>query len=166
MRRVSMRRIVTLGVLITLVALTGGMTAAQAPPGPIEEMVLLNNDSVRLVLVTYQPGADSDLHLNVGPEVTIVQEGELVLFAQGRREVIRPGGAQADDRDPRGHGGFDEVLGVHIIGTGATELLHIGQAVFGLGGGLDYFLSTVFNYPTLAECYKVSALNAANKLAM
>ena len=59
-----------------------------------------------------------------------------------------------------------KLLGVHIIGTGATELLHIGQAVFGLGGGLDYFLSTVFNYPTLAECYKVSALNAANKLAM
>src|SRR6266550_4569743 len=58
------------------------------------------------------------------------------------------------------------LLGVHIIGTGATELLHIGQAVFGLDGGLDYFLSTVFNYPTLAECYKVSALNAANKLAM
>jgi NAD(P) transhydrogenase len=58
------------------------------------------------------------------------------------------------------------LLGVHIIGTGATELLHIGQAVFGLGAGLDYFLSTVFNYPTLAECYKVAALNAANKLAM
>jgi quercetin dioxygenase-like cupin family protein len=88
-----MQRSVTLGVLITLVALTGGMSVAQAPPGLIEEMVVLNNDSVRLVLVTYQPGADSDLHLNVGPEVTIVQEGELVLFAQGRREVIRPGGA-------------------------------------------------------------------------
>jgi NAD(P) transhydrogenase len=58
------------------------------------------------------------------------------------------------------------LLGVHIIGTGATELLHIGQAVIGLGGGLDYFLSTVFNYPTLAECYKVAALNAANKLSM
>jgi NAD(P) transhydrogenase len=58
------------------------------------------------------------------------------------------------------------LLGVHIIGTGATELLHIGQAVLGLGGGLDYFLSTVFNYPTLAECYKVAALNAGNKLAM
>ncbi len=57
------------------------------------------------------------------------------------------------------------LLGVHIIGTGATELLHIGQAVIGLGGGLDYFLRTVFNYPTLAECYKVAALNAANKLA-
>jgi NAD(P) transhydrogenase len=58
------------------------------------------------------------------------------------------------------------LLGVHIIGTGATELIHIGQAVLGLGGGLDYFLSTVFNYPTLAECYKVAALNAANKLSM
>jgi NAD(P) transhydrogenase len=57
------------------------------------------------------------------------------------------------------------LLGVHIIGTGATELLHIGQTVFGLGGGLDYFLETVFNYPTLAECYKVAALNASNKLA-
>ncbi len=58
------------------------------------------------------------------------------------------------------------LLGVHIIGTGATELLHIGQAVMRLGGGLDYFLETVFNYPTLAECYKVAALDASNKLSM
>ena len=57
------------------------------------------------------------------------------------------------------------LLGVHVIGSGATELIHIGQAVFGLGGGLDYFLETVFNYPTLAECYKVAALDAHNKLA-
>ncbi|MBI3791636.1 MAG: Si-specific NAD(P)(+) transhydrogenase [Gemmatimonadetes bacterium] len=57
------------------------------------------------------------------------------------------------------------LLGVHIIGTQATELLHIGQAVIAHGGGLDYFLTNVFNYPTLAECYKVAALNAANKLA-
>jgi NAD(P) transhydrogenase len=56
------------------------------------------------------------------------------------------------------------LLGVHCIGTGATELVHIGQAVLGLGGGLDYFLETVFNYPTLAECYKVAALDASNKL--
>lgn len=57
-----------------------------------------------------------------------------------------------------------ELLGVHAIGTGATELIHIGQAVLALGGGLDYFLETVFNYPTLAECMKVSALDAHNKL--
>ncbi|BCX48254.1 NAD(P)(+) transhydrogenase [Haloferula helveola] len=56
------------------------------------------------------------------------------------------------------------LLGVHCIGSGATELIHIGQAVIGLGGGLDYFLNTVFNYPTLAECYKVAAFNAANKI--
>lgn len=55
------------------------------------------------------------------------------------------------------------LLGVHAIGTGATELIHIGQAVLGLGGGLDYFLNTVFNYPTFAECYKVAALDASNK---
>ncbi len=56
------------------------------------------------------------------------------------------------------------LLGIHCIGTGATELVHVGQAVLGLGGGLDYFLQTVFNYPTLAECYKVAALDASNKL--
>ena len=58
------------------------------------------------------------------------------------------------------------LLGVHVIGTGATELVHIGQAVLGLGGGLDYFLNTVFNYPALAECYKVASLDAYNKLSL
>jgi len=58
------------------------------------------------------------------------------------------------------------LLGVHAIGSGATELVHIGQAVIALGGGIDYFLGTVFNYPTLAECYKVAALDAWNKMTM
>lgn len=57
------------------------------------------------------------------------------------------------------------VLGVHCIGSGATELIHIGQAVMLLKGTIDYFINTVFNFPTLAECYKVAALNAVNKLA-
>ena len=56
------------------------------------------------------------------------------------------------------------LLGVHAIGTGATEVVHIGQAVMGLGGTVDYLVDTVFNYPTLAEAYKVAALDAANKL--
>src|SRR4030095_11631067 len=56
------------------------------------------------------------------------------------------------------------LLGVHAIGTGATELVHIGQAVWAHGGGMAYFLQNVFNYPTLAECYKVAALDASNKL--
>lgn len=59
-----------------------------------------------------------------------------------------------------------QLLGCHCIGSGATELIHVGQAVMALGGGLEYFLTTVFNYPTLAECYKVAAYNAANKLAL
>jgi NAD(P) transhydrogenase len=57
------------------------------------------------------------------------------------------------------------LLGVHIIGEGACELLHIGQAVFALGGTMDYFIDTVFNYPTLAECYKAAAFNGLNKLS-
>ena len=56
------------------------------------------------------------------------------------------------------------LLGVHAFGTGATEVVHIGQAVMGLGGTIDYLVGTVFNYPTLAEAYKVAALDAANKL--
>jgi len=57
------------------------------------------------------------------------------------------------------------VLGVHIIGEGESELLHIGQAVMILGGTVDYFVNTVFNYPTLAECYKAAAFNGLNKLS-
>lgn len=62
------------------------------------------------------------------------------------------------------HRDTGRLLGTHCIGSGATELVHVGQAVIGLGGGLDYFLDTVFNFPTLAECYKVAAFNAANKI--
>ncbi|MDE3163198.1 MAG: Si-specific NAD(P)(+) transhydrogenase [Acidobacteriota bacterium] len=57
-----------------------------------------------------------------------------------------------------------KVLGVHIIGEGASELVHIGQAVMTLGGTVDYFIDTVFNYPTLAECYKVAAFNGLGRL--
>jgi len=57
-----------------------------------------------------------------------------------------------------------EVLGVHVIGEGATELIHIGQAVMAFHGKIDYFIDTVFNYPTLAECYKVAALDGINRL--
>jgi NAD(P) transhydrogenase len=56
------------------------------------------------------------------------------------------------------------LLGVHVFGTAATELVHIGQTVMGLGGTVDYLIDQVFNYPTLAESYKVAALDATNKL--
>lgn len=110
------------------------------------------------------------------PEVSAVGEPEHVLTAKkvpyesgvARYREIARGHIMGDDsgflkmlfhREDR------RLLGVHAVGTGATELIHIGQAVLGLGGGLDYFLSTAFNYPTLAECYKVAALDAFNKLA-
>lgn len=62
--------------------------------------------------------------------------------------------------DPKTH----KLFGVHIIGETATELIHIGQAVLSFGGTIEYFRDTVFNYPTLAEAYKVAALDGLNKL--
>jgi NAD(P) transhydrogenase len=58
------------------------------------------------------------------------------------------------------------LLGVHIIGAEAAELVHIGQAVLALGGKLDYFVETVFNYPTLAECYKTAAFDGINRIGL
>jgi NAD(P) transhydrogenase len=57
------------------------------------------------------------------------------------------------------------LLGVHIVGEGATELVHIGQAVLNLHGTLDYFIENTFNYPTLAEAYKIAALDAWNRMS-
>ncbi len=57
-----------------------------------------------------------------------------------------------------------KIFGVHVIGEGATELIHIGQTALALGGTLEYFRDAVFNYPTLAEAYKVAALSGLNKL--
>jgi NAD(P) transhydrogenase len=56
------------------------------------------------------------------------------------------------------------ILGVHIIGTSATELVHIGQAAIAFGATIDYFVDAVLNYPTFAECYKVAALDGYNKV--
>ena len=59
-----------------------------------------------------------------------------------------------------------KLLGVHIIGEGASELIHIGQAVLAFGGQVDYFIDTVFNYPTLAECYKTAWFDGINRLGL
>jgi NAD(P) transhydrogenase len=56
------------------------------------------------------------------------------------------------------------ILGVHVFGTNATELVHIGQAIMGCDGTVDYLVDTVLNYPTLSEAYKVAALDVTNKL--
>jgi NAD(P) transhydrogenase len=57
-----------------------------------------------------------------------------------------------------------QILGVHAIGTGATELIHIGQTAIAFNATVEYFIDAVFNYPTLAECYKVAAMNGLNKI--
>jgi NAD(P) transhydrogenase len=62
------------------------------------------------------------------------------------------------------HARTRRIVGVHVIGTSATELVHIGQVAMAFGATVDFFVDNVFNYPTLAEAYKVAALNAENKL--
>ncbi|MBT4491295.1 MAG: Si-specific NAD(P)(+) transhydrogenase, partial [Rhodospirillaceae bacterium] len=111
------------------------------------------------------------------PEISMVGEAEHELTAKkipyevgiARFREIARGQILGDDTGLLKlifHREDHSLLGAHTIGTGATELIHIGQCVMGLGGGLDYFLETVFNYPTLAECYKVAALDAYNKLSL
>jgi NAD(P) transhydrogenase len=118
-------------------------------------------------------------HFPVGiyaiPEVSMVGKTEEELTAQkipyetgiARYNEISRGPIVGDDAGMFKmlfHREDGRLLGCHCIGSGATELIHVGQAVLALGGGLDYFLTTVFNYPTLAECYKVAALDAMNKM--
>jgi NAD(P) transhydrogenase len=57
-----------------------------------------------------------------------------------------------------------KLLGVHILGEGATDLVHIGQTVMGFDGTIEFFIGNVFNYPTYSECYRVAALNGVNRL--
>jgi NAD(P) transhydrogenase len=64
------------------------------------------------------------------------------------------------------HQGSRQILGVHAIGQGATELIHIGQTAMAFNGTIDYFIENTFNYPTLAECYRVAGLNGYNKIAI
>lgn len=109
------------------------------------------------------------------PEISMVGKTETQLTAEGipyecgvahYREISR-GQLVGDDFGMLKllfHENTREILGVHAIGTGATELIHIGQAVMAFGGTIDYFVNNVFNYPTFAECYKVAALDGANRL--
>ncbi len=80
-----------------------------------------------------------------------IAKGKIIGDSTGLLKLI------FDQRDAK-------LLGVHIIGEGATELIHIGQAVMSFGGTIDYFVETVFNYPTLAEAYKLAALNGLKRL--
>ena len=109
------------------------------------------------------------------PAVSIVGETEQALAAAGQAYAVGTAryyelarGQIINDHDGMLKMLFEpetkRILGVHIIGERATELIHIGQAVMSLGGNLDYFIETVFNYPTLAEAYKVAALDGLARL--
>ena len=109
------------------------------------------------------------------PEISSVgaQESELKLrgieyvVGRARYDKLARGKILADE-----HGFLkllvdkktEKILGVHVIGTGATELVHIGQTAMAFGATIEFFVDNVFNYPTLAEAYKVAAFNAFNKL--
>ncbi len=123
--------------------------------------------------------SSADLPLPFGiyaiPEISYVGSNEEELTNQGvpyetgiarYREIAR-GQLLGDENGMLKvlfHRTTGEILGVHIIGEYATELIHIGQAVMALKGGLTYLRDAVFNYPTLAECYKVAALDGYNKI--
>ncbi|MCC6416395.1 MAG: Si-specific NAD(P)(+) transhydrogenase, partial [Opitutaceae bacterium] len=109
------------------------------------------------------------------PEISMIGQSEQQLTQQSvpyevgiarYREIAR-GQLIAD---PHGmlklifHPESRRLLGVHAIGTGATELIHIGQTVMAAGMPIDYFVESIFNYPTLAECYKVAALDGINRV--
>ncbi len=109
------------------------------------------------------------------PEISMVGRNEEELTAAGvpyeigvaRYKEIARGAILGDDSGLLKilfHRETRRILGVHIIGTGATELVHIGQAVLAHDGTIDYFVNSVFNYPTFAECYKVAALDGYNKV--
>jgi NAD(P) transhydrogenase len=110
------------------------------------------------------------------PEISFVGRNEAELTDDGTpyevgvaryREIAR-GQILGDDKGMLKllfHAQTGKLLGVHILGEGATEIVHIGQAVMGHQGALDFFVNNTFNYPTLAEAYKVAALDVANRRA-
>ena len=109
------------------------------------------------------------------PEISMVGQTEQELTARGVPYEVGLARYRETARglliaDPYGflkllfHPESRRLLGVHAIGTGAAELIHVGQTVMAAGLPIDYFIETVFNYPTLAECYKVAALDGVNRL--
>ena len=109
---------------------------------------------ISMVGITEQQCQQKNIPYEVGTaRFRETARGQIMGLREGKLKML----FALDDR---------RLLGVHIVGEGATELVHIGQAVIALGGTLDYFIQSVFNYPTLAEAYKVAALDAWNRLSV
>lgn len=104
-----------------------------------------------MVGITEQEAKEKDIHYEIGvARFREIARGQILGLREGILKML----FNLEDR---------KLIGVHIVGEGATELIHIGQAVLVLEGTLDYFVTAVFNYPTLAEAYKVAALDAYNR---
>ena len=108
------------------------------------------------------------------PEVSWIGETEDQLKARGSRYLVGKAEYYEIARgtiagDTKGlikilfHEETHEVLGVHILGTGATELIHIAQVAMHFRARIEYFVDQIFNYPTFAEGYRIAALNGINK---
>jgi NAD(P) transhydrogenase len=109
------------------------------------------------------------------PEISMVGQNERQLIQEGvpyeigiarYREIARGQilGDKVGMLKLLFHQDSRQLLGIHAIGQGATELIHIGQMAMAFHGTIDYFIENTFNYPTLAECYRVAALNGHNKV--
>lgn len=124
---------------------------------------------------TYTPPKHLPYGLYTIPEISVIGKNEQQLTTERVpyevgmarfREIVR-GQISGDEHGMLKllfHRETRELLGVHVIGETATEIIHIGQTVMTLGGTIDYFRDTVFNYPTMSEAYKVAAFNGLNKL--
>ena len=111
------------------------------------------------------------------PEVSMVGKTERELSEEGvpyeigiaRYREVAKGQIMGDETGMLKlvfHQKTGQLLGVHILGDGASELLHIGQAVMAYKGSISYFVDTVFNYPTLAEAYKIAAMNGLKRVGL
>ena len=128
-----------------------GVTASQPPEGfpygiysvPEISTVGLSEDQVRKDAIPYECGI---------ARFRETSRGQIMGLKSGMMKLI----FSTDTR---------RLLGAHIIGEGATELIHIGQAVLNLKGTIEFFIENTFNYPTLAEAYKIAGLDAWNRMA-
>ncbi|GAA1007001.1 NAD(P)(+) transhydrogenase [Acrocarpospora pleiomorpha] len=162
--RTSVKHIYAVGDVIGFPALAatsmeqGRLAAYHACDEPVNAMNLLQPigiytiPEISFVGRTEDELTDASIPFEVGiSRYRELARGQIIGDTYGMLKLL----VSAEDRS---------LLGVHVFGTGATELIHIGQAVMGCGGTIDYLVDAVFNYPTLAESYKVAALDAMNKL--